>query len=146
MLGVAAMNSTIFMVVTIALIWRLTSKRYHATGLATALKRTALDDVAPATVFESLFRHHDALLRRGCSSAEIHALVIQSFRPSERHHLHYIRRFGNVARVQGADVIDAGTLCDYIDAMRQFKERSYPHICGRERRHPRPRMLSVPRI
>jgi len=141
------MNSTIFAgCVALMFAWYIMGKRYHAACLAAALKRTTLGDTAPAPVFESLFSHHQALLRRGCSSAEIHALVIQYFRPSERHYLHHIRRFENATGVLAGEVIDAATLSSYINSMRLFKERCYPHICGRDRRHPRPRMMSLHRI
>ena len=122
------------------------SKRHHAAGLAAALKRTTLGDTAPPTVFERLFRHYDALRRQGCSSVEIHALVIQFFRPEERYHLQYIRRFENTTSGVALEVIDAATLTGYINALRLFKERCYPHLSGRERRHPRPKMLSIPRL
>lgn len=147
MLGVGAMNGTILAcVAAMMLTWHLMGKRYHAAGLAAALKRTTLGDTVPAPVLKRLFSHHDALLRRGCSSAEIHSLVMQSFHPWERHYLFYIRRFENAAGCVAAQVIDAATLSGYIDSMRLFKERCYPHICGRDRRHPRPRMMSIPRI
>ena len=147
MLGVGTMNSTIFAgCVAIMFAWYTMGKRYHAACLAAALKRTTLGDTGPAPVFESLFSHYHALLRRGCSGAEIHALVIQFFRPSEYHHLYYIRRFENATDGFAGDIIDAATLSGYINSMRLFKERCYPHICGRDRRHPRPRMLSLPRV
>ena len=147
MLGVDAMNSTILAgLAAVVLAWQMMGKRYHAAGLAAALKRTTIGDTAPAPVFESLFGHYDALLRRGCSSAEIHALVMQSFQPWERHHLQYIRRCENAAGYIAGEEIDAATLNGYINSMRLFKERCYPHICGRDRRHPRPRMMSIPRI
>lgn len=141
------MRSTILAIFTeVMLAWRALGNRYHAAGLGAAIKRTTLGDIAPATVFESLFRHYDGLLRRGCSSAEIHALVIQSFHPWEQHHLHYIRRFEKATGGVAAEVIDATTLSNYINAMRRLTEHRYPHICGRDRRHPMPKMLSVPRI
>ena len=138
--------TTCVCVVALWLVWRILGKRYHAIALGAALKRTTLGDNAPAAVLESLFRHHDALVRWGCSSAEIHALVIQSFRPSERHHLHYIRRFESATGCQAAGAVDAATMSRYIDAMRLVKERSYPHLCGRDRRHPGARVMSLPRI
>ena len=132
--------------VTLWLAWRILGKRYHAIALGAALKRTTLGDNAPAAVFESLFRHHDALARRGCSGAEIHSLVVRSFHPSERHHLDYIRRFGNGTGWRAEAAVDAATLSSYIDAMRLVGERSYPHLCGRDRRHPQARAMSLTRI
>jgi hypothetical protein len=128
------------------LAWRIGGKRYHAIALGGALKRTTLGDNTPAEVFESLFRHHEALVNWGCSTNEIHALVIQSFGRSERHHLDYIRRFDNSTGCQPAGSVDAATMSRYIDALRLVKERSYPHLCGRDRRHPGARVISLPRI
>ena len=127
-------------------LWWVSRKRYHAAALGEALKATASRDTAPAPVLERLFRHYEALLARGCTQAEIHALVIQSFHPDDHHHLRYIQRVENSHTWQCRNVPDAVTLMRYIDSMRRVKERCYPHICGRERRHPRPRMLSPGRI